>query len=142
MALKDLLFILDDLMNRLYESLGEAGRIRRMERSTELLLLFGALFFLCFLLAGGPYILVYQPSLLFGSSSNTLGATFVNSSVLEEGGIEGLIVGIMYLMGIGGIYLLYTSSKGGRPSSIVSMAAITLVVIAVVMLYLIGSWKG
>jgi len=141
MALKDLLFILDDLMNRLYESLSEGGKIRRMEGSTEILLLFGAAFFLCFLLAGGPYILVYRPSLLYGAG-NTFQATFVNSSVLEEGGIEGLIVGIMYLMGIGGVYLLYTSSRGGRPSSIVSVAAISLVVIAVVFLYLISSWKG
>jgi hypothetical protein len=141
MALKDLFFILDNLMNRLYESLGEGGRIRRAERTTELLLLFGLAFFLCFLLAGGPYVVVYRPSLLF-RSSNTFQATFVNSNVLEEGGIEGLIVGIMYLVGIGGIYWLYTSSRGGTPSSIVAIAAIIFVVIATVMLYLIGSWKG
>lgn len=140
MALKDLLFILDDLMNRLYESLGEGGKIRRIESSTELLLLFGAAFFMCFLLAGGPYVLVYQPSLLF-TASNTFQATFVSTSQLEQGGIEGLIIGMMYLMGIGGLYWLYTSSRGGRPSSIVSIAAIVLVVIATVLLYLIGSWK-
>lgn len=140
MALKDLLYVVDDLVNRLFESLGEGGRIRRVESSTGTLVLFGLAFFICFLLAGGPFVIVYRPPLLF-RSANTFEATFVQSDPLEQGAIEGFIVGIMYLFGMGGIYWLYTSSRGGRPSSIISIVAIGFVALATIFLYLIGSWK-
>jgi len=141
MRLKDLFYVIDDLVNRVFESLDEeGGRIGRAERSSGLLILFGLVFFMSFLLAGGPFILVYRPSLLL-KSGNTFAATYVAQDPLDETGIEGLIVGIMYLFGIGGIYWLYTASRGGRPSSIASIVAIAIVASATFLLYLIGSWK-
>ncbi len=141
MGLKDLFYVIDNLLNRVFESLGEeGGKIGRMERSSGLLILFGLVFFMSFLLAGGPFILVYKPSMLF-RASNSFSATFVAQDALEEGTIEGFIVGVMYLLGVGGIYWLYTASRGGRPSTITSMIAIAIVAIATLLLYLIASWK-
>jgi hypothetical protein len=141
MGLKDLFYVVDDLVNRVFGSLSEeGGRIGRMKKSSDLLILFGLVFFMSFLLAGGPFILVYKPSMLF-QSSNSFSATFVARDPLDEGTIEGFIVGIMYLLGVGGIYWLYTASRGGRPSTITSMIAIAIVAVATFLLYLIGSWK-
>jgi|GEM_PF-1655894 len=141
MDLRDLLFVLDDLVDSLLKSLGEeSGRLRRAEGSAGLLLVFGLTFFMCFLLAGGPYVLVYRPGLL-SRADNAFGATFVSSDQLGQNATEGLIIGVMYLLGIVGIYWLYSSSRGGRPSSIVSILAVGLITAAIVMLYLIGSWK-
>ncbi len=141
MGLKDLFYVIDDLLNRVFDSLSEeGGRIGRMERSSGLLILFGLVFFMSFLLAGGPFVLVYRPSMLF-QASNSFSATFVKQDPLDEGTLEGFIVGVMYLLGIGGIYWLYTASRGGRPSTITSMIAITIVAVATFLLYLIGSWK-
>ena len=141
MGLKDLFYVVDDLVNRVFDSLSEeGGRIGRMKKSSDLLILFGLVFFMSFLLAGGPFILVYKPSMLF-QSSNSFSATFVARDPLDEGTIEGFIVGIMYLLGVGGIYWLYTASRGGRPSTITSMIAIAIVAVATFLLYLIGSWK-
>jgi len=141
MGLKDLFYVIDDLVNRVFDSLSEeGGRIGRMERSSGLLILFGLVFFMSFLLAGGPFVLVYRPSMLF-RASNSFSATFVAQDPLDEGTLEGFIVGVMYLLGIGGIYWLYTASRGGRPSTITSMIAIAIVAVATFLLYLMGSWK-
>jgi len=142
MDIKDLLLIVDRLSSRVFDSLAEGGeRIRRAEGSTGSLLLLGLIFFMCFLLAGGPFVLVYRPALLY-RAENTFGATFVSSDALTQGAIEGFIVGVLYLLGMGGLYWLYSSSRGGRPSSIVAILAISCIAIATILLFLVSSWKS
>ena len=109
------------------------------ERVTRFLVI-GLLLAIAILLSGWSYVLVYKPQMIFSTSSG--GSTFISSEQLEEGTIEALIVGLVYVLGLVGLYWFHSIWSRGRSSSPEIIVAVVLIIISVVSLYWLGTYKG
>jgi len=101
----------------------------------------GLLFVMVLLLSGWSYVLVYKPELIFPTSSG--GVSFISPEALGEGPIEALIVGLLYTLGLVGLYWFHSIWSRRRGSSPEIIIAFMLVMISVVSLYWISlTFKG
>jgi len=137
--LRDLFLTLNRAVDGFVSILDKKRGLLGEERVRRALVI-GLLFVMAVLLSGWPYVLVYKPSMLY-SSSSSLGATFISPDQLGEGPIEAVVVGLLYVLGLVGLYWSYSLWNRGRSSSPETIVALILVLISVISLYWIGTSK-
>jgi hypothetical protein len=109
------------------------------------LLTIGTVLVVAFLLGGGTYLVIYMPSFLVGSSTSSLGASFIyRGNSLEETFLEGVFISMMYAFSVAGMYLIYRSTRyshSPRTMWMIFIVGFAFLAIGSILIYQTAMWK-
>ncbi|TLN18873.1 hypothetical protein FDZ71_05340 [bacterium] len=108
------------------------------------LLTVGIVLVVAFLLGGGSYLIIYNPSFLV-AGSGSLGASFIyRGNSLEQTFLEGIFISLLYIACVAGMYLIYRSTRyshSPRTMWMIFVIGFGLLAFGSIMIYEIGYLK-